>query len=181
MRRLLFIALLLGGCGYHLRGEIKPPAGIRSVQVPTFANKTYEPGLELPFTERMRAELARGRGARLVIDRSDADAVLTGEVLTFRAVPTVLTKDTEEFGAAELDRLLPRRYRAIVEIRLSLVSVSTGEVLWQDVLEGAEEYGAGDAPEGFEPLAREALQSGAISRMAEDLMREAYDRIMSDF
>lgn len=179
--RVVLLAMLLGGCGYHLRGELKPPAGVRSVHVPTFANKTYEPGLELPFTERIRTELARGRGARLVTDRGDADAVLTGEVLTFRAVPTVLVRNTEEFGSAALDRLLPRRYRAIVEIRISLLSVATGEVLWQDVLEGAEEYGAGDAPEGFEPLAREALQSEAIARMAEDLMREAYDRIMSDF
>lgn len=174
----LAASLIAGGCGYRLKGEVNPPAGIKSVMVPTFVNKTYEPGLELAFTERLRSEFLKGKGAQLVLSRERADAVLSGEVLTFRSVPTVLVEPARDIGGA---RLQPRRYRAIVEVRISLVSVETGEVLWEDRLEGTEEYDAGEAPEGFEPLAREAQQQSAIAALAEDLMREAYDRIMSDF
>ncbi len=178
-RRVLLGVFLLttAACGYRLKGELSPPAGVRRIAVPTFANRTYEPGLELPFTERLRNEFVRGRGMALSLDRAQADAVLAGEVLSFRAVPTVLVKPA---GFPE-DRRLPTRYRAVVEVRIALLSVATGEVLWEDRLEGTEEYDAGAAPEGFEPLARESQQQQAIASLAEDLMREAYDRMMSDF
>ena len=175
--RVLAAALLLGGCGYHLRGQVAPPAGIHTISVPTFSNRTYEPGLELPFTENLRREVLKGKGLRLVTDRARADAVVSGEILSFRAVPPVLVKPPK----FPQDRRLPTRYRAILEVRVSVVSTGTGEVLWEDTLEGTEEYDAGDAPEGFEPLAREAQQREAIAAIAQDLMREAYDRIVTDF
>jgi hypothetical protein len=165
------------GCGYHLRGQVAPPAGVRSVAVPTFANRTYEPGLELPFTQQLRSEMLLGKGVRLETDRGHADAIVSGEVISFRAVPTVLITP-KNFPQ---DRRLPTRYRAIVEVRVSLVSTGTGEVLWEDVLEGTEEYDSGVAAEGFEPLALEAQQRTAIAVIAQDLMREAYDRMMTDF
>ena len=178
----LLVLLMTSGCGYKLRADSKPPAGIQTIAVPTFENKTYEPGLELSFTERMRGELGRGSAVQLVLDTARADAVLSGEVLSFRAVPTVLVPLPSVPGlTGSQDRRLPTRYRAIVEVRVSLVSVSTGEVLWEDRLEGTEEYDAGQAPEGFEPLARESQQQAAIGRIATDLMREAYDRMMTDF
>ena len=183
MRRapLALAALALGGCGYHLRGDLHPPGGVRTVLVPTFVNRTYEPGLELPFTEKIRDEFLKGRGVHLVTEKRDADAVITGEVLTFRAVPTVLIRPPNFPADKTGNRLLPIRYRAVVEVKISLISVSTGEVLWEDKLEGTEEYDAGQAPEGFEPLARETQQQAAVASLAEDLMREAYDRMMTDF
>lgn len=176
-RTLLVLAFLLPGCGYHLRGQVAPPAGVHTVAVPTFSNRTYEPGLELSFTEQLRREVLNGKGLELVTDRAHADAVVSGEILSFRAVPTVLVKPPK----FPQDRRLPTRYRAILEVKVSLVSTGTGEVLWEDVLEGTEEYDAGTAPEGFEPLARESQQREAIAAIAADLMREAYDRIVTDF
>ena len=184
MRRALLLviaALALPACGYRLKGEVRPPAGIRRVHVPTFANKTYEPGLELQFTESLRSEFLKGNGVVLVTDRDDADAILSGEVLSFRAVPTVLVPLPSIGVADPRGRRLPTRYRAIVEVRVTLISVDTGEVLWEDRLEGTEEYDAGQAPEGFEPLARESHQQNALSAIAVDLMREAYDRMVTDF
>ena len=150
---------------------------MHTVAVPTFSNRTYEPGLELSFTEQLRREVLNGKGLELVTDRGHADAVVTGEILSFRAVPTVLIKPPN----FPQDRRLPSRYRAILEVKVSLVSTGTGEVLWEDVLEGTEEYDAGEAPEGFEALARESQQREAIAAIAADLMREAYDRIVTDF
>lgn len=170
-------AIALGGCGYHLRKDLAPPAGVHTIAVPTFSNRTYEPGLELPFTEQLRGEMMKGSGITLVTDRGAADAIVSGEVLSFRAVPTVLVKPP----SFPQDRRLPTRYRALVEVKVSLVSTKTGEVLWEDTLEGTEEYDAGQAPEGFEPLAREGQQRQAIAAIAQDLMREAYDRMMTDF
>ena len=185
MTRLALAALLLlvSGCGYKV-GSLASgaPAGVRTIAVPTFQNNTYEPGLELSFTDRLRGEVARGSGVALALDSKNADAVFSGEVLSFRAIPTVLVPLPSVPGTSgSQDRRLPTRYRAIVEVRVSLVSVSTGEVLWEDRLEGTEEYDSGQAPEGFEPLAREAQQQAAIAAIAADLMREAYDRMLTDF
>ena len=176
-------ALLVQGCGYKV-GSLSngAPANVKTIAVPTFQNKTYEPGLELSFTERLRGEVARGSGVALALDSKNADAVFNGEVISFRAIPTVLVPLPSVPGTTgRQDRRLPTRYRAIVEVRVSLVSVSTGEVIWEDRLEGTEEYDAGQAPEGFEPLAREAQQQAAIAAIAADLMREAYDRMLTDF
>lgn len=186
MARLVLLAALIAvsGCGYRV-GALSndAPAGVRTIAVPTFQNKTYEPGLELSFTDRLRGEVARGSGVALALDSKNADAVFSGEVLSFRAIPTVLVPLPSVPGTSggSQDRRLPTRYRAIVEVRVSLVSVTTGEVLWEDRLEGTEEYDSGQAPEGFEPLAREAQQQAAISAIAADLMREAYDRMLTDF
>ena len=178
MRRLLpFLLLVQAGCGYHLHNELAPPAGIHTVQVPTFVNRTYQPGLELPFTANLRTEVMKGRGLELVTDRAKADAVVSGEVTLYRAVPTVLIQPPN----FPQNRLRPTRYRAILDVHVTVVSTRTGELLWDDTLEGTSEFDAGVAPEGFEPVATDAQQRNAVALIAADLMHEAYDRIVTDF
>ena len=40
---LLVTVTMLGGCGYSLRGNL--PSHLKTVAVPTFANRTQEPGV----------------------------------------------------------------------------------------------------------------------------------------
>ena len=49
---LLLCVLSLPACGYQMVGkETHVPPGLSSVAIPTFKNRTYEPGIEIPFTQ----------------------------------------------------------------------------------------------------------------------------------
>jgi hypothetical protein len=105
--------------------------------------------------------------------------VVSGEIVLYRADPTVLIQPP---GFVQ-SRLLPTRYRAILDVHVAVVSTRTGELLCDDTLEGTQEFvsGAAVAPEGFEPIATDQGQRDAIAAIAADLMHEAYDRIVTDF
>jgi outer membrane lipopolysaccharide assembly protein LptE/RlpB len=73
-----FLVLVLGGCGYSVRGNLPPH--IKTVAVPMFANHTSRPGLETVIT-RAIVEAFSADGRLRVVAPRDADAVLEGEVV----------------------------------------------------------------------------------------------------
>ena len=85
---LLLSLLLISGCGYSLvgRGNFLPPS-IRTIQVPTFVNRTTRVDVEQQITQAVADEMVfRGR-LQLVSNPADADAILRGEVDTFGITP----------------------------------------------------------------------------------------------
>ena len=116
----VFCFLLLIGCGYQLVGkETHLPPGVTSVAIPTFANQTFEPGIEVPFTQAFLKEFIRDRRIR-VTDKGKADSVLEG---TIKALHTS-SVSYDQAGLVE-------EYRATVVVDLTLVRRS-GEVIWKE-------------------------------------------------
>ena len=77
-RKAAFVLSLLVSCGYQLVGkETHLPPGITSIAVPTFVNQTYEPGIEVPFTQAFLADFIRDRRVTL-LEKGKADSVLEG-------------------------------------------------------------------------------------------------------
>ena len=72
----LAVAVLLSGCGYKL-GEIRPTPmrSVRTLAVPTFKNKTYEPRLEVLFADTLVKRMQQDGTYELVGD-DKADAIL---------------------------------------------------------------------------------------------------------
>lgn len=171
----MFLGLLLGvaGCGYRLGSATSPPAGITTVAIPSFINRSYEPGIEGAFTDAARSELLR-RGVVKVV-ASDADAELHGEVLSFEARPSAL-RAIEGGGG----KSIPARYRTHVVVRVTLVVPETGEILWEDQLSADAAFDASGA-EGFEGITRKANQDTVLRQIATDIMREAAERMLADF
>ena len=74
---------LLMGCGYQMVGkETHVPPGLHSVAIPTFVNKTFEPGIEVPFTQAFLREFIQDRRVS-VVDKAQADSILEGIVTAF--------------------------------------------------------------------------------------------------
>jgi outer membrane lipopolysaccharide assembly protein LptE/RlpB len=74
----------LMACGYQMVGkETHVPPGLSSVAVPTFKNRTYEPGIEVPFTQAFLNEFILDRRVN-VVSRAQADSVLEGVITDFR-------------------------------------------------------------------------------------------------
>ena len=88
MKRLMIAAaLLISGCGYNLvgRGNVLDPS-IRTINIPTFVNRTTRVEIEQRFTQAVAEEfVSRGR-MRLVTDPKQANAILRGSIDSFNIV-----------------------------------------------------------------------------------------------
>jgi outer membrane lipopolysaccharide assembly protein LptE/RlpB len=116
---IIWIALLLG-CGYQLVGkETHVPAGLTSVAIPTFANQTFEPGMEVPFTQGFLREFIRDRRVK-VLDRNEADSILEGVIKSFQSYSVAYDRSG-----------LATEYQTTVVIDLTLKR-RTGEILWRE-------------------------------------------------
>ena len=81
---------LLSGCGYELVREKGIYGGkITSIDIPVFANKTFEPQAPAFFTEAFSMELA-GSGL-FQINTAGADATLQGTIVSVTTGPGALS------------------------------------------------------------------------------------------
>lgn len=163
-RHLLTLLLALGGCGYRF---VAPggalPDGLRAVRAPVFENRTGEPTAELFFTEAFRTQLERAG----VLGGDASPGVVEGvvESITGGTLLAPVTKPGEP-------PLLPA-YRLNASARLTLSK--DGKVVASAAVSGSEDY-----PSGADVLLTEANRSAALRRLAEQLMREAYERLASN-
>ncbi|MBS3907640.1 MAG: hypothetical protein KGZ49_11465 [Syntrophaceae bacterium] len=115
---LAFFAVLMAGCGYQMVGkETHVPPGIHSIAVPTFVNQTFEPGIEVPFTQGFLREFIQDRRVK-VVGRDEADSILEGIIKSFQ----ISSVSYDPSGIA-------LEYQTTVVIDLTLTK-KTGEIIW---------------------------------------------------
>jgi outer membrane lipopolysaccharide assembly protein LptE/RlpB len=111
--------LLLAACGYRMVGkETHVPPGVNSVAVPTFKNRTYEPGIEVPFTQAFLNEFILDRRVS-VVNRAQADSLLEGIITAFN----ISSVSYDRSG-----RVLEYQTNVVLDITLK---DRTGKVLWE--------------------------------------------------
>jgi outer membrane lipopolysaccharide assembly protein LptE/RlpB len=87
--------IAIAGCGYHQVGAGSHiPAGVRTVAVPMFENRTQLPHLETWMTQATERELTMRTKLAVVPKTGDADAVLKGVILTETALPLTYTSNS---------------------------------------------------------------------------------------
>jgi len=127
MRKSNFIWLalfLLFGCAYT-PVEILPKH-IKTIAVPTVINRTAHYGLESKLTDAVIEELIRD-GHLSVAKEKEADALLTGEIITYILEP--LSYDATE---------VVEQYKLWVVVNLTFRDLTTGEVLWEEKRESLD-------------------------------------------
>jgi outer membrane lipopolysaccharide assembly protein LptE/RlpB len=111
--------VVLAACGYRMVGkETHVPPGLNSVAVPTFKNRTYEPGIEVPFTQAFLKEFILDRRVN-VVDRAQADSLLEGIITDFK----IYSVSYDRSGLVLV-------YQTTVTLDLTLKD-RTGKVLWE--------------------------------------------------
>lgn len=131
--------LLLTGCGYQFRVEGAGPtiggttatassAPPPRVAIRTLKNATFEPNLEVRFTNYLRREFSSGSGAQVVSEGEDADLVLSGDILSV-ILPTLSFTQTTT---------LESRAEAVVAIKVE--ETRTKRVVWAQTAKGASEF-----------------------------------------
>jgi outer membrane lipopolysaccharide assembly protein LptE/RlpB len=116
----LLCFLFLSACGYRMVGkETHTPPGLNSVAVPTFKNRTYEPGIEVPFTQAFLNEFILDRRVN-VVNRAQADSLLEGIITDFK----IYSVSYDRSGYV-------LEYQTNVMLDITLKD-RTGKVLWEE-------------------------------------------------
>ena len=136
---LCLCVLLAGGCGYQFRvegagptiGGTAAPASSTPpprVVIRMLRNASFEPNLEVRFTNYIRHEFSSGSGAQVVSEGEEADLVLSGNILTV-IVPTLSFTQTQT---------LESRTEVVVGVTVS--ETRTKQVVWSHMSKGASEF-----------------------------------------
>jgi len=155
----------LWGCGYQMVGkETHIPSGLTSIAIPTFANSTLEPGIEIPFTQAFLREFILDRRVN-VVDRKEADSILEGVINYF----TISSTSYNRSG-------LVLEYQTTVLMDVTLKK-RTGEIIWV-------EKGVSETQwyrQSSDALGDEANKAVAIQQMGRFVAQRIRNRFFSQF
>jgi lipopolysaccharide assembly LptE-like protein len=111
----------LSGCGYQVggRGDLIPKS-VKTIAVPTFANRTTQYKLRDSVPIAIAREFRARTKYQIVNDPNLADAVLRGEITLVGISPTIYDPTTSKATAIGIEAYL----------NLKLVERATGKVIW---------------------------------------------------
>jgi len=162
----------LPGCGYALAGRGSfLPSYIRTIGVPTFANRTTIFNLETLLTEKVRAEFI-GRGKYQILPESTGvDALLIGEVAGVSIAPSSFT--TSQIAS---------RYTITMTARIELRDMRENKVLWENSsVFFREDYEAAGATAVTDPTAFFQQDLSALDRLSTSFARTIVSAILEAF
>ena len=127
------------GCGYQFRvegagptigGTAAPASSIPPprVVIRMLRNASFEPNLEVRFTNYIRHEFSSGSGAQVVPEGEEADLVLSGDILAV-IVPTLSFTQTQT---------LESRTEVVVGVKVE--ETRTKQVVWSHLAKGSSEF-----------------------------------------
>ena len=147
--------LFITGCGvYSFTGH--GIAGIESISIQPFDNQTAEFGIKEELTDKVLSSLLENRSLA-VADRSNADAILFGNLLSVTDRPLTYASDE---SVAE--------YEVVITVSFILTMPDKTEPLWEGNITGVGSYPytVGSLEEREEGVAK------ALDRLAEDLINK---------
>jgi Lipopolysaccharide-assembly len=171
------LSVLCGGalsasCGYALagRGSFLPDY-IKTIGVPTFANRTTVFNLETMLTQKVRAEFI-GRGKYQILPQNTGvDALLTGEVTAVSIVPS-------SFAANQL----ASRYSVTMTARIELRNMRDNVVLWENSgVSFRQDYDATSGRQNTDAAAFFQQDTSALDRMSSEFARTIVSAILEAF
>jgi hypothetical protein len=166
---LLVLAAVGGaGCGYHVggHGDLLPKS-IRTIAVPAFGNNTTQYKLAEYLPADITREFITRTRYSVVADARQADAVLTGTIVSFVSYPTTTDPVSGRATAAQV----------VVTLRLTLTERASGKVLFsQPAMEFRERHEISVDPKAYFD------ESGtAMVRLSQSVARSTVTAILENF
>jgi outer membrane lipopolysaccharide assembly protein LptE/RlpB len=161
-------AALTAGCGYHVGGNAQwMPKTIKTIAIPAFSNGTLRYKLARLLPEDITREFHTRTKYNIVADPAQADAVLTGTLISMNAYPVIFDPASGRATGVEV----------VVVVQVTLTERATGKVLFtQPRLEFRERYEVSADPQTYFD------ESGtAIERVARDAARTVVSAILENF
>lgn len=161
--------LAVGGCGYHTVGSASHiPAGVHTIAVPMFENRTQLPHLETWMTQDTIRELTARTKVAVVPKTGDADAVLKGVILTETVLPLTYTSNSTNTTTSS--------YVITVTAKVTLTDAH-GHVLFEN-----DNYSFRQVYESTEQLSSFIEEdSPALKRLARDFAKAVVSDMLESF
>ena len=160
---LLLVLGLLCGCGYHAVAARDPLSGANGVNVITFANKSYQAGVEGVLARDIIDELALRTGGK-VLSGDQADLELTGAVLSYGAMAVSYTAQD-----------VIREYKLSIKVEAALRERKTQKVLWKGELTEDQVYPVNQNL-ALQYNAEEAAAEKVCRRLSQDIWQKIGER-----
>jgi hypothetical protein len=161
----LVLSLFVDVCGYKPAGKGKSlPVSIKTIAVPIFQNSSLKYRVEQRFTQAVIEEiLKRARGVRVTTNPDAADAVLNGDIRSFRATGSILD-----------DRGRTRVWDLRITVSVTVRDLKTHKILYENSrMSFGGEYQLSDDPQSFFNE-----ENPAVDRVAKDFAQSIVSAIM---
>jgi outer membrane lipopolysaccharide assembly protein LptE/RlpB len=159
--------LLLAGCGYHVAGRATQiPAGVQTIAVPAFVNRTSDYRIEQRLTDAVEHEFLARTRYRIVARPESADAVLHGEVSSIES--TVMVFDTSTGRATTM--LVTVKLKVHLDDRAGRALYTNDNFLFREPYEIST-----DVPSFFQE------EGPALDRMSRDFAMRLVSDILENF
>ena len=148
------IPIVLAGCGYTT--STVRSAGISSIYVPMFKNKTYEHNVHVTVTDAVINELILDGNLRL-LKHEEADTILEGKVIRYKTEPLGYDKNNDV-----------EQYRMVVTAEVVFKNLKKDEIIWTQTIEGSIAY----YTSGRLAMSEKAAADEAIENLARNIVSE---------
>ena len=164
----LAAAAALTSCGYHVSGHADLlPKEIKTIAIPAFANLTVRHKLADRLPAALTREFIRRTRYRVIQDQNQADAILSGAVLSYNSYPTVFDPATGRAAGIQV----------IVTLQVRLTERATGKVLFlRESMEARQRYEI-----STDQVAYFEESSAAIERLSQEVARLLTSAILENF
>ena len=162
----LAVAAALAGCGYHISGQGDlMPKSIHTIAVTPMNSTRYQLARLLPAD--ITRELIAHTKYKLIDDPAQADAVLSGRVVSFSNFPTLFDQASGRATSVEV----------VVTLQITLTERSSGKTLFtRPNMEVRERYQISTNPQQYFD------ESGtAIMRLSKDVAQSVVSAILENF
>jgi outer membrane lipopolysaccharide assembly protein LptE/RlpB len=170
-RRCVFLfcgaLLTVSGCGYHTAGSATHiPANVRTLAVPVFATHAQAYHTEMALTQAVVRELNTRTRYRVLNTADNADAVLSGTVLTQTSIPLTYDSTSGETSS----------YLVTITVKVALTA-RDGRVLYQnDAFSYREQY---QSTQDLNGSIRE--DPAAVNRLSRDFAQALVGDMLESF
>ncbi|MFA6560916.1 MAG: LptE family protein [Verrucomicrobiia bacterium] len=159
--RLFVVALaaaFCAGCAYRVGPT--STMNVRSIAVPNFHNRTFEPRISVQVTTAVIKRIQTDGSIR-VVSEDGADATLTGDIVSWQREPLLFRSD---------NTLVAKQYQLNIQAHVVLTDNRTGKRLLEGDYIGKTQYFFGND--------MTQAERQAFPLAAEDLARRITDRIV---
>jgi hypothetical protein len=176
---------LFAGCATYRwgAGDRSIVGGYKLAAVPLFKNVTFEPGVEVLFTNHLIHEIERSK-VLTVVPPAEAEVFLEGTITNIAYEKTAV-KTSVELPDLSSNSSLTSEYRVAINMTLNLRRSADREIIWRGQFAGERFYNAPLITRAgvntVNPLYNLSLRRQTIDAVADDMMLEAHDRITENF
>jgi Lipopolysaccharide-assembly len=125
------IVLTLTSCAYKLSSRSQLlPGNVKRVQIPLFKNNSTEPGIEVFFTNALKAEALKSSVVTIQDEESSSDGILTGTISAISVVAEESILEAKSTDYLPAETVLATQYKVTAAVDLILKKKGSSEVLW---------------------------------------------------